>query len=82
MLAVLRQPPDPGVRDRAAGEDHGQLPGPVPLVRGRQAPPLPQLGQARRRRAAAAARLQVVRIRTSALGYKLCCCLCLSTFDG
>ena len=59
MLSVggVLQPPDPGVRDRAPGEDHGQLPGPVPVVRGGQAPPVPQLGQACGRRAAAAARV-------------------------
>lgn len=52
--------PGAGVRRGAAGEDHGRLPGPVPVVRGGQAPPAAALGQAGRHRALAAARLQVV----------------------
>ena len=54
------QPPDPRVRHRAPGEDHGRVPGPVPVVRGGQAPSVPALDQAHRLGATAPARLQVV----------------------
>ena len=54
------QSPHPRVRRGAPGEDHRRLPGPVPLVRGRQAPTLPALDQALRLRAATASHLQVV----------------------
>ena len=52
------QPPHARVRDRAAGEDHRRLPGPVPVVRRHQARPIPQLDQAGGQRASPHAGVQ------------------------
>lgn len=41
----LVQPSHSGVSPRASRENHGCLPRPVPMVRGGQATPLPQLDQ-------------------------------------
>ena len=54
------QSPGARLRGGAYREDHRRIPRPVPLVRGRQAPPVPAVDQAGRLGAAAAAALQVL----------------------
>lgn len=48
------------LRYRAAGEDHRRIFGSIPVVRGRQTSPLPQLDQAERQRATSTLSVQVV----------------------
>ena len=54
------QPPDPRVRRGAVGEDHRRVPGPVPVVRGRQTTAVPTVDQTRWPGTTAGTDLQVV----------------------